>query len=241
MWLLLSGDIESNPSPVNPTESNRKRKQNKSFPSICQECNKTVKANFKRLLSIHCNSMVHLKRLGTNSTNRLKSYDPQRWICCRCYLKELQFFNTQNLSEETISITDQTIQNNVHSEVLETNRNHLSIAHLNTQSMSSTFDKFLVMLYQNPFDIITLSETWMQNDSNLIQYVQIPAYSFCYKNQDERREGGVGMHIKDTIEYKEWQDLSKIDKTIQHMWMDRVSKKEQKQKLPCRCFLPISP
>ena len=64
-------------------------------------------------------------------------------------------FNTQNLSEETISITGQTIQNNVHSETLETNRNHLSIPHLNTQSVNSTSDEFRVMLYQHSFDIIT--------------------------------------------------------------------------------------
>ena len=56
--------------------------------------------------------------IGTNSTKRLKSFDPQRLVCYRCYLKELPFFNTQNLSEETISITDQTIQNSVHSEAL---------------------------------------------------------------------------------------------------------------------------
>ena len=115
MWLLLFGEIESNPGPVNPTESNRKRKQNKSFPSFFQECNKTVKANSKRLLCIHSNNLVHLKCIGTNSTKWLKSYDPQRWICCRCYLEELPFFNTQNLSQETISITDtesyRTIQN----------------------------------------------------------------------------------------------------------------------------------
>ena len=118
MQLLLSGNIESNPGPVNPTESNRNLKQNKSFPLFCQECNKTVNANSKCLLCIHCNNLVHLKCIGTK---RLKSYDPQRWICCQCYLKELPLFNTQNLSEETISITDQAIQNNVHSEALKTN------------------------------------------------------------------------------------------------------------------------
>ena len=32
MWLLLSGDIESNPGLVNPAESNRHRKENKYFP-----------------------------------------------------------------------------------------------------------------------------------------------------------------------------------------------------------------
>ena len=178
MRLLLSGNIDSNPGPVNPTESNRNRKQNKSFPSFCQECNKTAKANSKCLLCIHCSNLVHLKCIGTNSTKRLKSYDPQRWIYCRYYLKELPFFNTQNLSEKTISITHQTIRNNVHSEALETNGNHLSIAHLNTQSMSSTFDEFPVTLYKNPFDIITLSETWLRNDSNLLQYVQIQGYRF---------------------------------------------------------------
>ena len=159
MRLLLSGDIESNPGPVNLTESKRNRKQNKYFPSLCQKCNKTVKANSKRLLCIHCNSLVHLKCISTNATKRLNSYNPQRWICYRCYLKELPFFNTQNLSEETISIKDQTTQNNLHSQALEQNRNHLSIAHLNTQSMSSTFDEFQLMLYQHPIDIITLSDT----------------------------------------------------------------------------------
>ena len=91
MRLLLPADIESNPGLVIPTESNRNCKKNKSFASFCQECNKTVKANSKRLLCIHCNNLVQLKFIGTNSAKRLKSYDLQRSICCRCYLKELQF------------------------------------------------------------------------------------------------------------------------------------------------------
>ena len=75
MRLLLSGNIESNLGPVNSTESNRNRKQNKSFPSFCQECNKTVKANSKRLLCIHYNNLVRLKCIGTNSTKRLRLND----------------------------------------------------------------------------------------------------------------------------------------------------------------------
>ena len=41
--------------------------------------------------------------------------------------------------------------------------------------MSSTFDEFQVMVYHHTFDIITLSETWLRNDTNLLQYVQILA------------------------------------------------------------------
>ena len=171
--------------------------------------------------------MFHLKCIGTNSTKRLKSYDPQRRIYYRYYLKELPFFNTQNLSEEIISITDQTIQNNVHSEALETNRNHLSITHLNAQSMSSKFDEFQVMLYHHPFDIIMLSETRLRKDTNLLQYIQIPRHSFCYKNKCERR-GGVRMYIKATIKYKERQDLSKLDETIEHMWIECQWKNKNK-------------
>ena len=150
----------------------------------------------------------------------MKSHDPQRWICYRCYLKELPVFNTQNLSEETISITDQTIQNNGHSEALETNRNHLSIAHLNAQSMSSTSDEFQIKRYHHPFEIIALLWTWLWNDTNLPQYVQITGYSFCYKNRDKRR-GSVGMYIK----------RYKLDEIIEHMWIECQGKNKNKDDL----------
>ena len=47
------------------------------------------------------------------------------------------------------------------------------------------------------------------------------------------------MHIKDTIKYKERQDISKLDKTIEHMRIE-CQGKNKKQKLPCRCFLPTT-
>ena len=97
--------------------------------------------------------------------------------------------------------------------------------------MSSTFDEFQAMLYQNYFNIITLSETWLRNDSNLLQYVQIPGYSLCYKNREEWQGDSVGMSIKDTIKYKEQQDLSKEDETIKHMWKECQVKNKNKNYL----------
>ena len=32
------------------------------------------------------------------------------------------------------------------------------------------------------------------------------------------------MYIKDTIKYKERQDLRKLDETIEHMWIEREGK-----------------
>ena len=105
--------------------------------------------------------------------------------------------------------------------------------------MSSTFDEFQLMLYHHPFDIITLSETWLRSDANLLQYVQIPGYNFCYKNWDERRGGGVGIDIKDTIKYKERQKPKQTRRNYR-TYVERVSREEQKQRLLCRCFPPTS-
>ena len=97
--------------------------------------------------------------------------------------------------------------------------------------MSLTIGEFQVMLYQHPFDIIKLSETWLPNDRNLLQYVQISGHNFCYRNEDERRGGGVGLNIKDTIKYKERQDLSKLDETIKYIWIDCQGKNKNKNYL----------
>ena len=98
---------------------------------------------------------------------------------------------------------------------------------MKTQSVSSKFDEFQVMLYHHPFDIIMLSETRLRKDTNLLQYVQMPRHSFCYKSKYERR-GGVTMYIKATIKYKERQGLSKLDETIEHMWIECQWKNKNK-------------
>ena len=74
-----------------------------------------------------------------------------------------------------LNVLDQTIQNNVHSEALETNRNHLSIAHLNTQSMSSTFDEPQVMVR----NILLILLHYQK-----LGYETIQSYYSTYKYQD---------------------------------------------------------
>ena len=48
-----------------------------------------------------------------------------------------------------MATTGEIIQNDIHSEALVTHKNHLSIAHLNTQSMSLKFEEFRAMFYQH--------------------------------------------------------------------------------------------
>ena len=49
--------------------------------------------------------------------------------------------------------------------------------------MVSSFDEFNVMLQEHPFEILTLSETCLKDDVNLLNYVQIPGYKFSTKTK----------------------------------------------------------
>ena len=115
---------------------------------------------------------------------------------------------------------------NEHLEKLDELKKHISICHLNTQSMSSTFDEFQFMINQTKFDVITLSETWLKNDKHLLEYVRLPGYEFAYRNRDEKRGGGVGIYIRDTIEFKVRSDISKLDDSIEHLWVEIQGKKK---------------
>ena len=86
--------------------------------------------------------------------------------------------------------------------------------------MVSTFDESSVMLQEHLFDILTLSEMQLKDDVNLLNYVQIPGYKFSYRNRNEKRGEGVGLYIKDSIEYKVRHGLNKIDESIKHLWME---------------------
>ena len=92
--------------------------------------------------------------------------------------------------------------------------------------MSSKFDEFQFMINQTKFDVITLSETWLKNDKHLLEYVRLPGYEFAYRNRDERRGGGVGIYIRDTIEFKVRSDISKLDDSIEHLWLEIQGKKK---------------
>ena len=82
---------------------------------------------------------------------------------------------------------------NTHVTKLQELKTHISICHLNTQSMTSTFDEFQFMVNKLKLDIITLSETWLKNDKHLLEYVNLPGYKFSYRNRDEKRGGGVDV------------------------------------------------
>ena len=90
---------------------------------------------------------------------------------------------------------------------LNEHRNHTLIAHLNAQCLSTSTGKFNKKLSTYGFDIISISETWLKENKNLIDYVQIWGYEFTYNNRNHSRGGDVAYCIKEPLDFEEWKTL----------------------------------
>ena len=75
--------------------------------------------------------------------------------------------------------------------------------------MVSTFDNLRLVIERYDYDIITMSETWLKDNQLLLDHVTIPAYVHAFNHTDKKRGGGVGMYIRETIEFKRRIDIEK--------------------------------
>jgi len=57
--------------------------------------------------------------------------------------------------------------------------------------MVSSFDELLAMIKEYPFDIVTMSDTWLKDNPLRLQYVTVPGYSQVFRNRD--RFGAVAL------------------------------------------------
>ena len=193
-------------------------------------------------MCIHCKSLVHLQCSTLKAILILKnSCKTHEWVYESFHFKELPFSGLLEFLEITAispTTTNSADYENIHILNLKSHGKHLSIGHLNTQSMVSSFDEFNVMLQEHPFDILTLSETWLKDDVNLLNYVQIPGYKFSYWTRNKRR--GVCLYIKDSIGYKVRHDLNKIDESIEHLWIECKGNNCNKSYLVAALYQPSS-
>ena len=63
----------------------------------------------------------------------------------------------------------------------------------------STFNEFVIVLQEYQFDIVTLSEKWLQDCSFQQNYVQINDYNSVFRKRIGKRGGGTGFYIKESI------------------------------------------
>jgi exonuclease III len=81
--------------------------------------------------------------------------------------------------------------------------------HLNIRSISNKFDslKNLIDTLNIPFQIIGLTETWL-ND-NTVNCFTLNNYEYFGSNRPEKRGGGIGLYVSKQLEHKSRNDLTK--------------------------------
>ena len=221
--LLESGDIEKNPGPQNNCNKHQKALR-------CIECEKPVARNHKRCQCTICFDMVHAKCTRILNVKSINSQAPVKWTCNKCTLSLLPFSsqggilpdddpddNVPQADVDYNSFTSDQLRS-----VLNQHPKHLKIMHLtfNTQSMVSTFNEFLLTVSHYPFDVVTLSETWLKDNPYLLEYVSIPGYISVFRNRDVIRGGGVGAYLRESINFKRREDIEKLQPEFEHLWLE---------------------
>ena len=186
-------------------------------------CWKGVEANRKRFECERCFNLNHI-----NCTNIFKSQQKQytatstyKWTCYDCTLSLLPFYKQRDVESEP-SIEDDFL--NTHKNNLLDNKHLLKILHLNCQSLASTFTEFEAMNYECNFDILTLSETWLTENQNLLNYVELSGYDLYYNNRENKRGGGVAAYVRESLKCKIRKDFCSLDTDIEHLWLELQGK-----------------
>ena len=162
----------------------------------CPKCDKTVRCNQKRLICQLCLDVPHANFVNLKHPVR-NSRDAESWTCNDCLFHVLPFKNYDDTIGEILAahVSPKYI-NTHHIESSKHHHRHIFIAHLNTQSLASTFDAFHLMLENHKFDIVALSETWLKDNKHQYKYVQIPGYNTVFRNRENKMSGGVGFYVK---------------------------------------------
>ena len=223
--LLIAGDVEVNPGPSTEFHQNKpKLKERRSLHSsaaACPQCGKPVRRNQRRIFSCVCKDLTHLLCTGITIPKNQNSGKQMDWTCPRCLITVLPFHCTSTLDMSCkSSVSDNESVSNEILVTLKEKSAQLKIMHLNTQSMVSTFNEFQLVINKYPFDVITLSETWLKNNPELLEYVKIPVYQMEYRNRENMKGGGVGMYIRENIKFSRRKDLENVHPDLEHLWIE---------------------
>ena len=76
-----------------------------------------------------------------------------------------------------------------------------------------------------------MSEIWHSNDNPISSNVDIPGYKF-FKTKSVTQNGGVGLHIRDSLTYNPHIDLDSCTDDFETVWVE-IDNKNDKNFLIC--------
>ena len=145
----------------------------------------------------------------------------QAFLCQQCLWAQLPFLKSDVLDTSQLleSHQDTTDEPDHHLLALTSRPMHLQFMHLNTQSLLSSLDELILTMEKYPFDVITMTETWLKDNAQRLQYATIPGYSPEFRHHNNLH-GGVGAYIRDSLEYKRRKDIENVEPDLEHPWIE---------------------
>ena len=117
--------------------------------------------------------------------------------------------------------------------------NNIKIGHLNVCSHKNR-DHFLLVkdtILQNEFDVLTLSETWLNSSITNLE-LEIPGYNFYRIDRNTKTGGGVGVYVLQTYKVKVLDNLSNVsDNGLHQLWMN-LQVRNLKSIIICTIYRP---
>ena len=125
-------------------------------------CEKTIRRNQASITCCGCIGSFHLKCSGLTASS-------STWLCSNCLGFALPFYKCSEakMLDDTLDLSTP-LDPGLDIHLLCSNSGQLKIMHLNTQFMVSTFNELLFVVNSYPLDIITLSETWLRDQPQLL-------------------------------------------------------------------------
>ena len=157
--------------------------------------------------------IFHLFELNESETNsRLIDIDP-----------DVNFFNEINhhVSNTCNYYLEDTFQTKLDNCISDQCSHHFSICHHDIRSVKKNLDKLETYLNTLgfPFSIVALSETWLLDTTCTL--FNLPGHSsLIEQHRRERTGGGVGLFIKDGIQYFERPDLKYSDDSLESVFIE---------------------
>ena len=116
----------------------------------------------------------------------------QDWICSFCIKRVLSFYKVRYLHTlDSLNHNENEIieYQYKHLGILKKHHCYTSAAHVNTQSLPSSFYESPYMMKKYKFDIVALSETWLKSNKtqlDFVQYLQVDGYKSEFKNRESK-------------------------------------------------------
>ena len=144
------------------------------------------------------------------------------FTCQRCLWNALPFLKIDFMDVSRQSEIDIEFQDEIdcHLAALTSRAKHMKFMHLNTQSMLSSLDELALTVEKYPFNIVTMSETWLNDNPQLLNYVKIPGSSQEFRNRSNLRGGGVGAYIIESLKYTRRKDIENLEPDLEHLWLE---------------------